>query len=102
MAFFDAPKVSEDEDNIINLKNSDEERINFAKFYLEDLRFLYKDCADEDKKVSGPEHNLDKLSNNIMILIEMEGALSQPLCPPGFRCPSWHYRGICEGSSPPS
>ena len=98
MAFFDAPQVSEDDDNIINLQNSDEERINFAKFYLEDLRFLYKDSADEDKKVCGPEYDHGKLSNNIMILIEMEGALSQPLRPPGFRCSSWRYRGIREGS----
>lgn len=48
MAFFDARK---------NLRNSDEERINFAKFYLENFRFLYKDPSDKNKKVCDPEHD---------------------------------------------
>jgi hypothetical protein len=42
MAFFDNQEY---------LRDSDEERIGFAKYYLENLRFLYKDCNDEDKKV---------------------------------------------------
>ena len=42
LAFFD----SQD-----SLRDSDEERQEFAKYYLKDLRFLYKDSDSEDKKV---------------------------------------------------
>jgi hypothetical protein len=48
MAFFDTQ---------LELQKSDEERIVFAKFYLEDLRFLYKDSENEDKRVCAPEHD---------------------------------------------
>ena len=52
LAFFDSQE---------SLRDSDEERQEFAKYYLEDLRFLYKDSDSEDKKVckSGryPVHN---------------------------------------------
>lgn len=34
-----------------DLRNSDEERMEFAKYYLKDLRFLYTDTDDDDKKV---------------------------------------------------
>ena len=47
MAFFDTQP---------SLQGSDEERIDFAKSYLEDLRFLYKDSNDVDKKVCDSEH----------------------------------------------
>lgn len=33
------------------LRDSDEERQEFAKYWLEDLRFLYKDSDCKDKKV---------------------------------------------------
>ena len=42
MAFFDTQP---------DLRDLDEERIGFAKYYLEDLRFLYKDSSHENKKV---------------------------------------------------
>jgi hypothetical protein len=42
MAFFD---------NQSDLRDSDEERVGFAKYYLSDLRFLYKDSQHENKKV---------------------------------------------------
>lgn len=42
MAFFD---------NQPYLRDSDEDRMEFAKFYLGDLRFLYEDSTNEDKKV---------------------------------------------------
>ena len=32
------------------LRDSDEDRVVFAKYYLENLRFLYKDSENEDKK----------------------------------------------------
>jgi hypothetical protein len=47
MAFFDSNT---------RLQNSDVERKEFANFYLEDLRFLYEDAQDENKKVCDPEH----------------------------------------------
>ena len=34
-----------------DLKDSDEERQGFAKYYLEDLRFLYKELSDPDMRV---------------------------------------------------
>lgn len=52
MAFFD---------NHSALQDSDEERVNFAKYYLEDLRFLYKDAEDENKKVCDFEHDPSSL-----------------------------------------
>ena len=33
-----------------DLQDSDEERIDFAKYYLENLRFLYRDSDCDDKK----------------------------------------------------
>lgn len=48
MAFFDTQ---------LDLQDSDEDRIDFAKFYLEDLRFLYKDSENGDKKVCDPKHD---------------------------------------------
>jgi hypothetical protein len=42
LAFLDAQE---------DLRDSDEERIDFAKYYLEDLRFLYKDTEHNNKKV---------------------------------------------------
>jgi len=59
LSFFDSQEY---------LLDSDEERQEFAKYYLEDLHFLYKDSDREDKKVrkSGcyPVH----VSDNEMIL----------------------------------
>ena len=37
-----------------DLRDSDEERIEFAKYYLEDLRFLYVNTDHDDKKVCDP------------------------------------------------
>jgi hypothetical protein len=34
-----------------DLESSDEERVEFANYYLKDLRFLYKDADDDNKKV---------------------------------------------------
>ena len=90
MAFFDTQP---------DLQNSDKERIEFAKFYLEDLRFLYKDSKDKNKKVCDPEDDPSRLT--ITRSLEMEGALSQSLCPPDLCCSSWRYRGFHEGSWPP-
>lgn len=53
MAFFDDQP---------DLRNSDEERINFAKFYLENLRFLYKDSENENKKVCDFDNNPSHLT----------------------------------------
>lgn len=58
MAFFDSQ---------LELRNSDEERVAFAKFYLDDLRFLYRDITNESKKVCDPEHDPSRLT--IMFLI---------------------------------
>ena len=41
-----------------DLWDSNEKRVNFAKLYLEDLRFLYKDSSDENKKVHNLEYDL--------------------------------------------
>ena len=40
------------------LANSDEERVEFAKYYLEGLRFLYRDTDGDDKKVCYAVHPL--------------------------------------------
>ena len=53
MAFFDDQP---------DLRNSDEERINFTKFYLENLCFLYKDSENENKKVCGFNNNPSHLT----------------------------------------
>lgn len=37
-----------------DLRDSDSGRQEFAKYYLEDFRFLYKDSQHEDKKVHDP------------------------------------------------
>jgi len=37
-----------------DLRDSDEERIEFAKYYLEDLCFLYVNTDHDDKKVCNP------------------------------------------------
>jgi hypothetical protein len=42
LAFLDAQE---------DLRDSDSEHIEFAKYYLEDLRFLYKDTEHNNKKV---------------------------------------------------
>ena len=47
MAFFDTQP---------GLQDSDKERVDFSKSYLEDLRFLYKDSNNADKKVCYFEH----------------------------------------------
>ena len=39
------------------LQDSDEERVKFATFYLDKLRFLYRDFENEDKKVFDSEHD---------------------------------------------
>ena len=38
-----------------DLRNSDEGRMEFAKYYLKDLRFLYTDTDHNDKKVRNPK-----------------------------------------------
>jgi hypothetical protein len=40
------------------LQDSDEERVEFAKYYLENLRFLYRESEHDDKKVCDPECSL--------------------------------------------
>ncbi|KAF8506106.1 hypothetical protein JB92DRAFT_2964481, partial [Gautieria morchelliformis] len=60
--------------NVIALQDSDEERQEFCKYYLDRLRFLYED-SDHAKK------------------IKMEGALSQPFCPPDFCCAPHRIEG---------
>ena len=52
MAFFESQQ---------DLRDSDKEHVDFAKFHLEDLRFLYKDSTDDNKKVC----NLVIISNMI-------------------------------------
>jgi hypothetical protein len=46
MSFFDTQP---------DLRHLDSERVEFAKYYLEDLRFLYKDSEHENKKVCNPK-----------------------------------------------
>jgi hypothetical protein len=41
-----------------DLQNSDEERVEFAKYFLSDLRFLYRDADHDDKKVCDAEYSL--------------------------------------------
>jgi hypothetical protein len=41
-----------------SLQNSDEEHIEFAKYYLEDLCFLYQVSKHDNKNVSNPKHSL--------------------------------------------
>ena len=53
MAFFDDQP---------DLQNSDEECIIFAKFYLENLRFLYKDSENENKKLCDFDNNPSHLT----------------------------------------
>lgn len=43
LAFLDSQEI---------LRDSDEDRREFAEYYLADLRFLYKDSDHEDKKVT--------------------------------------------------
>jgi len=38
-----------------DLRDSDGERVEFAKYYLGDLRFLYRDADGDDKKVCDTE-----------------------------------------------
>jgi hypothetical protein len=38
-----------------DLQDSDSERVEFAKYYLEGLHFLYKDSENENKKVCNPK-----------------------------------------------
>jgi hypothetical protein len=40
-----------------DLRDSDEERVEFTKYYLKNLRFLYKDSEHENKKVCDPERS---------------------------------------------
>jgi hypothetical protein len=47
LAFFDAQPL---------LRDSDDERVAFAKYYLQDYRFLYSDSDDEDKKACESKH----------------------------------------------
>jgi hypothetical protein len=41
-----------------SLQDSDEEHVEFAKYYLEDLRFSYQVSKHDDKKVCDPECSL--------------------------------------------
>ena len=41
-----------------DLWNSDEERVEFAKFFLKDLCFLYRDTNYDDKNVCDAEYSL--------------------------------------------
>jgi hypothetical protein len=68
------------------LHDSDEEHIGFATYYLENLRFLYRDLERDDKKVCEPNFVCD--FNIVIYLLEMEGALLQPLHPPDLCSPS--------------
>ncbi len=64
MAFFDAQP---------DLEDSDDERREFAEYYLKDLRFLYKNSVGNDKKVC--ESQLTVFTTNYTFS-EMEGAFS--------------------------
>lgn len=71
MAFFDTQP---------ELRDSDEERVEFAKYYLENLRFLYKDSENENKKV----HVLNNIrtniwSNNMIFIRNGRGSFAAPL-----------------------
>jgi hypothetical protein len=52
-----------------SLCDSDEERVEFAKYYLEDLCFLYQASEHDDKKVFDPEHSLFMymFNNNVLL-----------------------------------
>jgi hypothetical protein len=47
-----------------DLKNSDEERVEFAKYYLEDYRFLYEDAEDDNQKVCNAKYLATYISND--------------------------------------
>jgi len=47
-----------------NLCNSDEESMEFAKYYLKDLHFLYTGTDDDDKKVCDPNTIVIYISND--------------------------------------
>jgi hypothetical protein len=69
MAFFDDQPL---------LQDSDEDRVGFANYYLEGLRFLYKDSENDDKKVSDFEY--DSIRLTIMILFRNgRGSFAVPL-----------------------
>ena len=72
MAFFDAQ---------LDLQDSDEEHVGFAKYYLEDLRFLYKYSEHENKKVCDPEryHPVYGSTNNMILIRNGRGSFAVPL-----------------------
>jgi hypothetical protein len=47
-----------------DLHNSDEEHVEFAKYYLKDLCFLYTDTDHDDKKVCNPNTIVVHISND--------------------------------------
>lgn len=85
MAFFDTQP---------SLQNSDEERIDFAKSYLEDLRFLYKDSNDVDKKVCDSEHDPSHLSITYDVYQKWKGLFRSPFVLQTFAA----HLGAIEGS----
>jgi hypothetical protein len=47
-----------------DLKNSDEEHVEFAKFYLDGLRFLYEDADGDNQKVCNAKSLAVHISND--------------------------------------
>jgi hypothetical protein len=87
-----------------SLWDSDEEHVEFAKYYLEDLCFLYQVSEHNDKKVCDPcdpKHSLFICLIITYYFSEMEGALSQPLCPPDICCSPHGYWRFCKDSWSP-
>jgi hypothetical protein len=66
--------------------------MEFAQYYLDGLRFLYRESYRDDKKVC--EYNL--ISSHVLLIfniyiLDMEGALLQPLRHPDLCGPSRGY-----------
>ena len=72
----------------VDLRDSDEKHVNFAKCHLEKLRFLYKHSDHDESKACSS----NQISNVFLIyLLEMEGALLQPPRRPYVFRPSCGY-----------
>jgi hypothetical protein len=69
-----------------DLRDSDENRVKFAKYYREDLRFIFRDSDHDDKKACDSSQLMFLIIHTY--LLEMEGSLLQPLHPPDLCSPS--------------
>jgi hypothetical protein len=80
---------------------SDEQHQIFAKYYIDDLCFLYKDSEHEDRKVHESAWHPAHISDEKQCNTEMEGAILQPIGCPNVCYIPHSYRRHSEGSQPP-